>query len=152
MKNYFTATTTLSDLKKEYKKLAMANHPDRGGDTATMQEINSEYDRLFKIFQSGDNCTEAEKKEVPDDFRDIINSIITFLNVDIEICGTWIWVGGETKPYASKFKELGFKWRNQKKKWSYGELTGKSRGWDMEKIRSVHGSTPIKTNRPYSIT
>jgi curved DNA-binding protein CbpA len=44
---YFAEVHTLDELKKEFRRLAMLHHPDVGGDTATMQEINAEYDRLF---------------------------------------------------------------------------------------------------------
>ena len=47
MNRYFKQCTTLEELKAEYKKLVMKHHPDRGGDTATMQEINAEYDEAF---------------------------------------------------------------------------------------------------------
>lgn len=33
-------------LKAVYKKLALQHHPDRGGDTRTMQDINAAYDAL----------------------------------------------------------------------------------------------------------
>ena len=33
---------TLDEVKAQYKKLAKQYHPDLGGDTATMQEINKE--------------------------------------------------------------------------------------------------------------
>ena len=48
---YFTTCTTLDELKKEYRRLAMANHPDRGGDEATMKAINAEYDAVFPAFK-----------------------------------------------------------------------------------------------------
>ena len=41
---YFDGITTLEELKKIYRELAFANHPDRGGDTVTMQAINAEFD------------------------------------------------------------------------------------------------------------
>ncbi|MCI6538711.1 MAG: hypothetical protein MR460_01005 [Bilophila wadsworthia] len=41
---YFDGICTLDELKKAYRELALANHLDRGGDTAVMQAINAEYD------------------------------------------------------------------------------------------------------------
>lgn len=43
---YFDGIITLDELKKSYRALTFANHPDRGGDTATMQAINAEFDML----------------------------------------------------------------------------------------------------------
>ena len=58
--SWFSKVKTLEDLKKEYKKLAMQYHPDRpGGDTAKMQQINGEYDRLFPAYQAIHNRTAA---------------------------------------------------------------------------------------------
>ena len=54
---YFTTCRTLEELKKEYRRLCMIHHPDRGGDTATMQAINSEYDALFPSFKLAYNKT-----------------------------------------------------------------------------------------------
>ena len=47
MANFFENVTTLEELKREYRRLAFAYHPDCGGDTATMQQINNEYERRF---------------------------------------------------------------------------------------------------------
>lgn len=48
--SHFNNITSFQNLKDQYRTLAMANHPDRGGDTATMQEINAEYSRLYAIW------------------------------------------------------------------------------------------------------
>lgn len=44
---YFNNIHTLDELKKEYRRLAMLHHPDKGGDNETMKEINAEYNLLF---------------------------------------------------------------------------------------------------------
>lgn len=48
---YFVECKTLDELKKLYRKLALANHPDRGGDEEVMKKINEEYDKLFPILK-----------------------------------------------------------------------------------------------------
>ena len=40
---YFYNYKTLEEVKATYKQLAKQDHPDLGGDTATMQTINTEY-------------------------------------------------------------------------------------------------------------
>ncbi len=49
--SYFKNITSFADLKKQYRQLALVNHPDKGGDTAVMQAINQEFDRLFEIWK-----------------------------------------------------------------------------------------------------
>lgn len=47
---YFTNINSFAELKSQYRTLAMANHPDRGGSEAAMKAINAEYDRLYLIW------------------------------------------------------------------------------------------------------
>ena len=54
---YFTTCTTLDELKKEFRRLAMLHHPDHGGDTETMKAINAEYDAVFPSFKLAYNRT-----------------------------------------------------------------------------------------------
>ena len=53
---YFTKCTTLEELKAEYRRLAMLHHPDRGGDTEIMKEINREHDEIFEILKKNAHC------------------------------------------------------------------------------------------------
>ncbi len=46
--NWFKDVRTLEELRKTYWKLAMLHHPDKGGNTTDMQQINAEYDYLSK--------------------------------------------------------------------------------------------------------
>ncbi len=48
---YFKNITSLIELKKQYRALAKQHHPDRGGSTEAMQEINKEFEVLFKKWE-----------------------------------------------------------------------------------------------------
>ena len=54
MTQYFQNVKTLDELKKQYRRLAMKYHPDCGGDTAIMQQINAEHDALFEVLKKQD--------------------------------------------------------------------------------------------------
>lgn len=57
---HFNNVTSLEDLKKQYRKLALANHPDKGGRTEVMQEINIEFDVLFKVWKDRVNDNDEQ--------------------------------------------------------------------------------------------
>lgn len=50
--NYFGKITSFSDLKKEYRRLALLHHPDKGGDENAMKAINGEFERLYDIWKN----------------------------------------------------------------------------------------------------
>lgn len=80
---WFNNPETLEDLKKQYKKLAFQNHPDRGGKTSDMQEINAEYEALFSRLKDTHKNAEGEfytartaTTETATEFMDIIEKLI----------------------------------------------------------------------------
>lgn len=53
MSKYFKDINTLEELRKQYRDLLKKYHPDnKGGNTKITQEINAEYDRLFKVLKN----------------------------------------------------------------------------------------------------
>jgi hypothetical protein len=67
---YFNKTITIEELKKEYRRLALDNHPDKGGKTETMQEINAEFDMAFRILEKRTPVkTSNTETETAGDFR-----------------------------------------------------------------------------------
>ena len=89
---WFNNPETLEDLKKQYKKLAFQNHPDRGGKTSDMQEINAEYEALFSRLKDTHKNAEGEfytartaTTETATEFMDIIEKLIHMEGIEIEV-------------------------------------------------------------------
>lgn len=152
---YFKNCQTLEELKKEYKKLAVKNHPDNGGSAETMKAINAEYEQMFNILKKQHNATADEKhqaKESAHDFMDVIEKIIFCEGLEIEICGTWIWVTGETFKHKDILKDAGFKWCSNKKAWAWhpaddGFTANRKRKTTMAEIRFKYGSEKVETKK-----
>lgn len=163
MNNYFNKPQTLEALRKQYKELLKKYHPDNGGNVSDTQEINAEYDRLFKALKDrheskSDSTANTNKSEYSQNMynwendkalREILEKIINFDGIEIEIAGQWIWVSGNTYSHKKELKELNFKWASQKKQWYFhtDAFKKKSRkSLSMEDIRSYYGSTKVYTN------
>ncbi len=154
---YFNNPKTLEELKKQYKSLALKHHPDIGGDVETMKAINAEYDvifaRLKDIHQTADGKTHEAKTsstETANEFKDIISRLIILEDVQIEICGSWLWLTGNTYQYKDTLKSLHFRYSKSKKAWyyhndNYSKTSRKT--FTLEQIRSLYGSEVI-TSKP----
>ncbi|MEG1758367.1 MAG: hypothetical protein RR235_07930 [Oscillospiraceae bacterium] len=152
MTRFFDSCGTLDALKAAYKAAAMAHHPDLGGDTATMQAINSEYSARFESLKRSRNTQAAEDStgqthatsESAEDFINIIAHLLHMEGLTVELCGRWLWIGGETMRHKDALKACGCRWSNTKKLWSWHFAEDGTR-WhkghcDMSQIRSKYGS------------
>ena len=160
---HFSLVTSLDDLKLQYKKLAFKNHPDRGGDTETMQEINSEYEQLLNRFineaskdqyqdssESGRGfwSSRSEHSEVEKKVKQAIDAIINFSGIEIEIIGVWVWVSGDTKPYKEELKKAGFVWNRVQSKWVFIGKKSNGRGkMTLDQMREKHGSQTVQKTK-----
>lgn len=157
---YFTACTTLEALKHEYRRLCMIHHPDRGGDTATMAAINDEYDEAFRRIQSGRTTTQQaaeshEAEEAPEAFRAVISRLVTLAGINIEICGSWVWVTGNTYPNREALKAAGLRYSKGKAAWYWkpeGSRSKARRQYSLDEIRDLHGSERIRTHAAATLT
>ena len=153
MNNMFSACKSLDELKKAYRKAAFASHPDHGGSTAEMQRVNADYEKRFDEIKRGigtEGASEEARKadtrstETPRDFVDIVEKLLKLDGIEIELCGRWLWISGNTYPHKDALKAAGCKWSHNKRMWYWrheedGEW--RSRGTaTMSDIRSKYGS------------
>lgn len=151
---YFEHCRDLNELKAAYKRLAMENHPDRGGDLRTMQAINMEYDAMFERLQAAHNrkaerpdSKERRSTEKAEAFRNVVAALIRLKGLDIELCGAWLWIGGETYENREALKAAGCMYSRSKKKWYWRHAEDGAR-WSkgratMGEIRRKYGSEKL---------
>ena len=62
----------------------------------------------------------------------------------MELCGSWLWIGGETKTHKDELKALGCRWSQKKGLWYWRHEEDGHRWYkgkkSMEEIRSKYGS------------
>ena len=164
---YFKDVNTLEELRRQYKELLKKYHPDNAnGSTEATQEINAEYDKLFKVLKdkhennshktadSTNNKDSEYNKNMYDwendkALREVLQKIINFDGIEILICGQWLWISGNTYSYKKELKEIGFKWASQKKMWYWRSETFRKKSrktLSMEEIQSYYGSTKVQTD------
>lgn len=144
---WFDSCNTIEDLKKVYKDLVLKHHPDRGGDNATMAQINAEYDRVFVILQK-QSTNKTEQAEQVNEYRDLIHQLLNLAGLQIEICGAWLWISGNTYGHKDALKKLGCHFAPVKKLWYWRAENAacyhNHHAKDMEQIRSKYGSAILK--------
>lgn len=158
----FDDCKTFADLKHAYKRAARKAHPDMGGSTEEMQAVNAAYEQAVKRIQregekhsadsdsmnssTGDSNTRQETAEDMAEYAEILQKLMGLDGIEIELCGTWLWISGATFAHKQALKSFGCKWSSNKKCWYWytGEWSkiGKKR-YTMDEIRDMHGSEKI---------
>ena len=126
MNRYFNECHTAEELKKAYHRAAIRLHPDNGGSEAEFKEMQAEFTRLFdrlknihttKDGKQYEKTGEYATNETAEQFMEIINTLLTFPGLNVELCGSWVWVSGDTIQYKEELKGLGCRWSANKKMW-----------------------------------
>jgi len=155
---YFNDCKTIEQVKSLYKQLAKTHHPDCGGDTAIMQEINAEYDIACRtILNDHYNLSEDEinkEADISERYRQVIGKLIILPEIAIEIIGNWIWVTGHTYEVKQQLKEAGLFYASRKVAWYYRDEEYKTAASNktIEEIREKYGSHSVGKGNPKAIS
>ena len=149
---YFKECKTVEEVKAMYKTLAKQYHPDLGGDTATMQAINSEYAYACVKILKGENLTSEDTEEqirMSEEYRAVIEKLMPITGIVIEVVGNWIWVTGATYPVRKELKEAGLFFASKKVAWYYRSEEFKSTGSKktLDEIREKYGSETVNSRQ-----
>jgi curved DNA-binding protein CbpA len=155
MYTYFQDCTTIEEAKRRYIELVRVHHPDAGGNTRTMQDINAEW----SLFQAREATAEArqrqtsahaEGKKSTADYHDLneIEGILREkieaalnMGLEVELMGLWVWVSGNTKSHKEELKAAGYKWSPSKLTWYFPAVPSFNRKpQSLDKIRDAYGS------------
>lgn len=147
---YFSGLQTREEIRAKFVQLAKALHPDNGGNAEDFKAMMQEYQTAYNT--ASESKTEAGKERTVNydsfKFANIINSIITFDGIKIEIIGSWIWVSGNSFAYHEQLKALNFFWSKSKKAWYFtgdDKFSYKRGSYNMKQLRQKWGTAEIET-------
>ena len=153
--SYFKGFSTVESIKAEYRRLAMINHPDHGGQTATMQEINAQYHEALKSVNGTVNVDETGRshtynynatmeQEIMDKISQLVSAGVA-KQAEILLIGVWVWITGDTKPIKEVLKAAGCRWHSKRMCWYWQNTgySGHSRA-DLGSLAAKYGATQFR--------
>lgn len=157
---YFAGVKTLEELRSVYRDLLKANHPDNGGSTEKMQDINAAYKEAFDLLKAGAKLDDEKEKirwsEAEDAaIREALYKVVHLDGLNIEIVGCWIWIDGNTYDARETLKEAGYTWSKARHKWHFAPYEkkfykGSKKSFDQ--IRREYGSQEVENEKQDKIT
>lgn len=145
---YFNNCNNLDELKAVYRRLTLKYHPDVGGDVEIMKEINVEYEIRFEVLKAARNAAadaDNQTTETPDEYREIILALLRMDGLVVELCGSWLWITGETLQHKDELKRIGCHWSASKRAWTWHHAEPGAKRYHgtrtMGEIRRRYGST-----------
>lgn len=138
---------TLDAIKQAYRQKAKIYHPDVNPNGTELMKLINE---AFGILRDNNGFFSSTKTDIGIDteIEEIFNKIKYFQGIKAEICGVWLWVTGNTKPYRKKLKEIGLWYAPKKQAWYYkpkGHKSFNKGKWSLETIRLFYGSEDLET-------
>ena len=152
---YFNQFMDIKELRDLYRSYCLKMHPDKGGDHNSFVEMQNEYEGVLKVI-SGNEKEKAFRENRDPHFTfegekaimEMLSKVMRVPGIIIEICGSWIWISGNTFSVREILNGFGMRYSKPKKSWYFSAYMskGKMRGrYSMKKIRNTFGSVRLQT-------
>lgn len=158
--NFFEGIKIVADIKKLYHKLAMIHHPDRGGSTTTMQELNRQYAEALRKADGQTTAGEDKREHTYHYNEQAEQAIITFIDQLIQsgilslgceayLIGTWVWIMGDTRPNKETLKALHCRWHSKRECWYFtpDERRHFYSNKGLESLAAQYGASEVNAKR-----
>ena len=124
----FSQCTTTAEIKTAYRNAALLHHPDRGGSTAAMQQLNNAYQAALKAShgraEMGTDGRErtytynaANEEAIAAKIAELVG--LNMEGVEIWLIGSWVWAMGDTKPHREALKAAQCFWNRKREAWAW---------------------------------
>ena len=144
------ATANQEAIKTAYRKACIKYHPDKNpAGLEMMKAVNVAYQFLQEIGYNGEEkpINEEVNSNFGEELNAAINAVVGLVGINIEVCGAWVWLTGNTRLHKEIIKAAGFWWAKKKQAWYFRPPDHKSSNkgdWDLDKIRDTYGSIAVK--------
>lgn len=149
---------TLAIVKLAYRRACKKYHPDiNPAGLEMMKAVNNAYEFMKTLDYADPKNTDHEndQPDYGDELNTALNAAMELHGLLIELCGSWIWISGDTKTHKAALKDAGFKWAHKKVQWYFRPANFKSFGGkkrrSMDSIREKYGSTVYRQNQRTAI-
>lgn len=94
---------------------------------------------------------EIKQQEAAKDLEELMNKIVELKQIEglkIDLMGSWLWIGGDTKPHREELKKAGCRWAPKKGLW-YWHIAKETKHYkrrttcSMEEIEKKYGRQAI---------
>lgn len=145
---YFIEKMDIEHLRREYHRLCIVMHPDKGGDHEEFCRMKAEYEEMLPGAIAGEDPKRGFTMAYEREIMEMIEKLMNIPGIIIDICGSWLWISGNTMDVRENLKALSFRFSGKKKNWYWSPYrsNGKRRGrYTMEQIYNKFGRETIET-------
>ena len=139
------------DLTAAYRQAAKKYHPDINPDGAEiMKAVNAAMDLLRATvgkWSIRSFCDDGAPS-IDEELAAIYAKLRHLAGVKLEVCGSWLWVTGDTRPVKDAIKAAGLRFSPNKSAWYWhpaGYRKKSKNRYSMDEVRNMWGSQDLES-------